>query len=506
MRTARLALLSLMLWGIAPGAAPRPSLGNGSCLACHRESLPVLPSRPCIACHAKNMEFLEGSACHDSSASFWLLAGVGCAGLLALAGLGLLGLRRAGPLGALLCITALASPGLLEGGAPPLPGAFLLARGRAGDLGCVFSPKGDSALFQRSGSDKQGAALFLWRRGAREPVRLTEPVLDFSGLMAAWSPDGSRFAVPVPLRDTNGDGAVTRIDRMGLVLFDASGRRLAELAPGEHDMVNPAFSRDGKRVAFSEGAAIGLWDLETGRRLEVLEALPGGAFPRLIGWDPQDRRPVFTRGYEYAVLDRDESARYAIPEEIPLEAAEAGRAIVLTPPGTAAVRRSRGQPFAGGIGYLGQESGGARGLYVFDGARERRWTPRDCWIYAFEPCPSGGFWVLASEGPGKPARLARVPGPGEMAPAGRPMAAHLLGLAGGQSPLACGPGLSGSGRCLQRRTGSDGSETEAVRGGFFAPSAAGEACSVVLVREDSDGDGELTPMDEGELWMRWSAP
>ncbi|MEW5765711.1 MAG: hypothetical protein AB1824_12125, partial [Acidobacteriota bacterium] len=45
-----------------------------------------------------------------------------------------------------------------------------------------------------------------------------------------------------------------------------------------------------------------------------------------------------------------------------------------------------------------------------------------------------------------------------------------------------------------------------VGGCWYRPSAAGSAAAAVRVPSDTDGDGERTPLDLGELWIAWEVP
>ena len=40
----------------------------------------------------------------------------------------------------------------------------------------------------------------------------------------------------------------------------------------------------------------------------------------------------------------------------------------------------------------------------------------------------------------------------------------------------------------------------------FSVCAAGGTTAVVTVPEDTDGDGERTPWDDGRLWIAWGTP
>ena len=483
-------------------------MGDGNCLSCHGETLPTLPASGCVSCHSGNLDFLgeHGSGGSSELAVAGSLTG---AGVLALIAAGLILRKRGALLLGLLSATALAAPPTIPDFSlsnPAWPGGFVAARGFACDLQAIFSPAGDAFLFAKRGPDtsgdgaaglQDGQALFLWQRGWERPRRLTPYVLDFQPKMARWSPSGERFVVPCP----TGPSALS-----GLLLFDASGHRLSSLEPRGFDLLCPSFSPDGQSVAFAEGRGIGVWETAALKRTEALAPLPEGQFPRLWGWDSSGKFPLFSRGYDYLKLGRSASGGRDFPPEIPLEIASGGESRLLTPPGPIPLRRYAAQRAPGGLFYLARNDSAPTGLYFFDGSSERLWSPPGMKVLGtFQATPSGP-WVFLVPADGS-AGLALLAEPGRPLWRGPRFASRQVALAAdGARAAACMP-ESRSRNFLE--AAADSHEvlfSGAPDGTWFAPAAAGEALSAVCVVRDTDGDGRLTPLDEGGLWVAWGKP
>lgn len=504
MRTGRALVLAsaLLLTGTAAVASPRPELGSGACLSCHGGDVATLPSQPCITCHSGNMEFLKGHEGADSG--LWLIGAAGGGGLALAALVLLVGVRRVLPGAACLGLALLAaSPATPPAEQPALPGAELLAKGFACDLSPCVSPDGSSLLFARRGPDtdgdgvtdlRDGLAVFLLRRGWSAPRRITPYALDVQASMAAWSPDGARFVLPVPASGARPSG---------LALFGAGGREVSFMASLGGETISPMFSPDGSRIAFVEGSGIGLWDPRRGTRTWALEPLTDGQFPRLCGWSPAEDAPLFTRGFDYARLERNADHVRVLPPEVPLECARDGRPVTLTPPGPAPLRRFKAQPSADGVFYLAQAPQGAPGLFFFDGSAETRWSPEGVAISGFQALSDGTCWAWRAEAGGF-SRLVRFEGPSRWAADPVTVRANLAALCAGPSGTAWASGEPAQGK--GRRLFRSGAATPAAAAEDIYAVAAGGGALAFVQAVPSERDGSAQPWDRARLWVKWEAP
>lgn len=518
-RLVRVLALLLLVGSLSPlaGAATRPYQGNGNCLSCHGRDLPTLPSGSCLSCHSGSMDFLaaghQASPAGDQAPSLFGAAAAGAAGLLLL--FLVPAVRRL--LAFVAAVTVATLVQAVEVGelplAAPLPAAVRAASGFVCDLAPTLAPTADALVFAARGPDTNGdgridlrddLALYLLRRDASRAVALTPHVLDFSAAMAVWSADGKRLVVPQPFSDTDGDGRLTHADRLGLAVFDASGRRLASLESGTADSVQPLFAPDGQRVAFAQGSRLASWDLTTSATATLSDLGPD-QFPRLFAWPEAGAHPLFTRGYVYGRLPRDASHDYSPPPEVAIESAAPG-GLVLTAPAGEPRRRARPQAASAAVFYLVDDAHGGRGLFHLYADAETRWTPVGLWVYAFVPTRAGGCWALVAERRGEPARLAHLPSARRLEWSPAAWEPRLLTLALTADDRAL---VAGAPRGLAERAlfvASAGSAPLRLSdGAWFTLSTAGSALAGVRVTHDSDGDGLLTPLDQGELWIGWEA-
>lgn len=499
-------LLASLCVAAAPG--PRPELDSGACLSCHVSQLATLPAQPCISCHSGNMDFLQRHDSGEADASLWVIGAVGGGSLAILGLIGLAGFRRLAPAMAAAALTVLAAPVLNGRSAVPVPaGSATVAEGFACDLAPAFSPDGHAILFARRGPDtngdgmvdlRDGQALFLLRREWAAPKRLTPYVLFAEPALAVWSAAGDLLAVPLPARGPEGPS---------IALFSSEGRRLSAL-PCEEPAMGLSFSPDGQRLAFAEKKGIGVWTLAHGARAWALTPLEDGSFPRLAGWDPFGGGTLFTRGYDYLGLGRARDGRYRLPGEVCLETAQGGMSRALASPCSAALRRYKAQPVAGAVFYLAQSRGGLPGLYRFDGMEEVLWSREDQAVQGCLAEDSEVCWAWVSFGEGG-ARLLRFEGPGRFQEAGPVFQASLLAMAeDGAGGLWCSGALMGGGLRQLLNVDERGriSVPFETRGQVFGLAARAGSVAFVTVSRDTDGDGGITPMDRGELRVRWAAP
>jgi hypothetical protein len=277
--------------------------------------------------------------------------------------------------------------------------------------------------------------------------------------------------------------------------------------PQASDVTEPHFSPDGTRIAVVVARAIDVWEPASGRITRQLAPLPDGTFPRLVGWNAAGTEPLFTRGESYRDLPRSSEGRRQAPGASAIETAQAGVGRELA--AHAAWRRVSRATTAGHCLFYLAHTSDTRRLCVWDNGQERCIASSDSWIYTFAPQGAAQGLLLSASRPGQPARLARLREDGSLAPAPLELRPHLLGLAAGTgTALACGPSLDERGRPLYYLGGSSltpmllGQPTDR----WFYPAAAERAIAAVRVTADSDGDGQWTPLDRGELWVSWEAP
>ena len=173
-----------------------------------------------------------------------------------------------------------------------------------------FSPDGRYLAFLSSRQGGKGSQLWLLDRQGGEAARVTD--LKTGIREYEWSPDGRRIALvmsdPAPDADSankrpkpivldklrfksDAGGYLGDSARAHLYVFDVATRKSEIITPGRYEEGGPAWSPDGKYIAFESKRVEGDPDRSNNSDVFVIEARPGATARRLTSFAGPDGCP-----------------------------------------------------------------------------------------------------------------------------------------------------------------------------------------------------------------------
>jgi dipeptidyl aminopeptidase/acylaminoacyl peptidase len=210
-----------------------------------------------------------------------------------------------------------------------------------------WSPDNRYLSFISSRQGAKGGQVWVLNRAGGEAIKLT----DIKGGVSdhTWSPDGKRLALVVQDPDAankdadekpdekktpkpividryhfkaDGDGFL-RGERPHLYLFDVDAKKAEILTPGSFEEESPAWSPDGKQIAFIRTHGQGDWEKLPNRDVFVVDARPGAQPRRLTtttaeesgrpAWSPDGRQIAYLLGDEVKNSAYDQAQLVVMP-------------------------------------------------------------------------------------------------------------------------------------------------------------------------------------------------
>jgi dipeptidyl aminopeptidase/acylaminoacyl peptidase len=215
-----------------------------------------------------------------------------------------------------------------------------------GESSSRWSPDGKYLAFVSSRQGAKGGQIWLLNREGGEAVKLTDVKGGVSDYQ--WSPDSRRFALvvedanPEDLEEKKDGQQKTRkpivVDRYHfkqdvrgylssrrshLYLFDIDAKKLDQLTIGTFDESQPAWSPDGRQIAFIRLHGEGDVDKAPNQDLFVIEARAGAEAKRLTtttaeesgrpAWSPDGKSIAYLLGDELKYSAYDQAKLMVIP-------------------------------------------------------------------------------------------------------------------------------------------------------------------------------------------------
>ncbi|HEY0512393.1 MAG TPA: S9 family peptidase [Thermoanaerobaculia bacterium] len=306
-----------------------------------------------------------------------------------------------------------------------------------------FSPDGRFIAFLSGREGKKSQVWLLDRRGG-EAVKLTDFKADVSDL--AWSPDGKRLALvvgdidPDDVDDANagdkaagagaegpaktpkpivirrlqflrdGEGFLREL-RQHLYAFDVTTRTGTQITSGPFDDGEPAWSPDGKRIAFTSNRTQDP-DANDNSDIFVVEARAGQA-PRAVTTAPTaDRAPAFSPDGKWIayVAGGDPKDIWYATNHLAVVPVAGGEPRALTQALDRNVESPRFSPDGKSVYFLLEEGGNQHLARVpVSGGAVERVVDGERTLQAYSMSPHGEIAVLEST-PQRPAEISIVAG------------------------------------------------------------------------------------------------
>jgi len=233
-----------------------------------------------------------------------------------------------------------------------------LTHSEGGESRPRFSPDGAYLSFIAArGDDEDGASsksqVWLLDRSGGEARQLTAVEGGVSSY--DWSPDSSKLVLVVkdPEPDTEAEETAPhdtpkpividryqfKRDREGylgpryqrIVVFDIEAKTETVLTPGDFDSTQPAWSPDGKRIAFTSKRE-GDPDRHRNSDIYVIEARAGATPRRLTDWKGPDSQPTFSPDGAWIAYLQDGTPKYSgyDPSQLAIVSVDGGAPLLPT--------------------------------------------------------------------------------------------------------------------------------------------------------------------------------